>query len=280
MNLDSKLETLRDYISKLGCAAVSFSGGVDSTFLLAVAHEVLGPRVFALTESNPLYPARETSEATAFCKQHSIRQFVVEHDISSWEAMQTNPANRCYLCKTKLFGILRQIADERAVELELIGKGERISFLEGSNASDLLDYRPGHKAVVELGVLSPLEAADLTKDEIRTLSRQMGLLTADKPSFACLATRFPYGQAITPQLLKRVDAAEQLLIEQGLGQLRVRMHEGGTLARIEVAPSRITDLMAYLAGGGSTKLHELGFNHVSIDADGYRTGSMNTGIEQ
>lgn len=279
MDLQEKLEALRAYIKELGCAAVSFSGGVDSTFLLAVAHEVLGKRVIAITESNPLYPARETSGAVDFCKQRGIRQYVVEHDVDSWEALKTNPQNRCYLCKVNLFTILRQIADEHACELGLIKQGERIAYLEGSNASDLLDYRPGHKAVKELGALSPLEVADLTKDEIRALSRKMGLPTADKPSFACLATRFPYGQAITANLLKRLDAAEQLLIDAKLGQMRVRMHEGGTLARVEVTSDRIDDLLAFMRDGGSEKFHELGFDHVSIDVDGYRTGSMNTHLE-
>ena len=278
MKLHEKLKSLQDSLRDLGCAAISFSGGVDSTFLLAVAHEVLGDNVIAITESNPLYPARETASAIAFCKERGIRQFVVEHDVDSWEAMKTNPVNRCYLCKTNLFTILRQIADEQAAKLGIIEPGQRIPYLEGSNASDLLDYRPGHVAVGELGCLSPLEAADLTKDEIRTLSREMGLPTADKPSFACLATRFPYGEPITAQLLERLDAAEQTLIDAGFGQLRVRMHEHGTLARIEVAPERIGELLAYMRQEGSAKFHELGFTHVSVDVDGYRTGSMNAGL--
>lgn len=279
MELHAKLDKLRAIIRNLGCAAVSFSGGVDSTFLLAVAHEELGNNVIAITESNPLYPARETAGATAFCRKRGIRQFVVTHDVDGWEALKDNPQNRCYLCKVNLFTILREIADARAAELGIIAPGQRIPYLEGSNASDLLDYRPGHAAVGELGCLSPLEAASLAKDEIRELSREMGLTTADKPSFACLATRFPYGQPITAQLLERLDAAEQLLIDEGLGQLRVRMHENGTLARIEAAPERIDDLLAYMRAQGSERFHELGFTHVSIDVDGYRTGSMNAGIE-
>ncbi len=278
MQLHDKLDTLRSMIGELDCAAVSFSGGVDSTFLLAVAHEALGGRVIAITESNPLYPARETAGAVAFCKEHGIRQYVVEHDVDGWEALRDNPQNRCYLCKRKLFTMLRQIADKRALELGFIEAGQRITYLEGSNASDLLDYRPGHKAVKELGALSPLEAAGLTKDEIRTLSREMGLPTADKPSFACLATRFPYGEPITAELLKRVDAAEQLLIDEGFGQLRVRMHDHGNMARVEVAPQRIVQLLDFMTREGSERFHALGFSHVSIDVDGYRTGSMNAGL--
>lgn len=276
--LHDKLDALRNSIRQLGCAAVSFSGGVDSTFLLAIAHEELGKRAFAITESNPLYPARETSEAVDFCKERSIRQYVIEHDIDSWEALRDNPKNRCYLCKRKFFTLLRQIADERALELGLIEPGEHIAYLEGSNASDLLDYRPGHKAVKELGALSPLEAAGLVKDEIRILSRQMGIPTADKPSFACLATRFPYGEPITAELLERLDAAEQLLIDEGFGQLRVRMHDHGNMARVEVAPQRIAQLLDFMTREGSERFHALGFAHVSIDVDGYRTGSMNVGL--
>ena len=276
--LHDKLDALRNSIRQLGCAAVSFSGGVDSTFLLAIAHEELGERAFAITESNPLYPARETSEAVDFCKERGIRQYVVEHDIDSWEALRDNPKNRCYLCKRKLFTLLRQIADERALELGLIDPGQHIAYLEGSNASDLLDYRPGHKAVKELGALSPLETAGLAKDEIRTLSREMGLPTADKPSFACLATRFPYGEPITAELLERLDAAEQLLTDEGFGQLRVRMHDHGNMARVEVAPQRIVQLLDFMTREGSERFHALGFAHVSIDVDGYRTGSMNAGL--
>lgn len=276
--LHDKLEVLRTSIRELGCAAVSFSGGVDSTFLLAVAHEELHERVFAVTESNPLYPARETAEAVAFCKERAIHQLVVEHDIDGWDAMRNNPQDRCYLCKAKLFTMLRDIADKHALELGMIEPGQRIPYLEGSNASDLLDYRPGHKAVKELKVESPLEAAGLTKDEIRALSREMGLPTADKPSFACLATRFPYGEPITAPLLERLDAAEQLLIDKGFGQLRVRMHDHGGMARIEVAPQRITQLLDYMTREGGKRFHELGFSHVSIDVDGYRTGSMNAGL--
>ena len=276
--LHNKLDMLRSAIRELGCAAVSFSGGVDSTFLLAVAHEVLGDHIIAITESDPLYPARETSEAVDFCKERGIHQYVVEHDIDSWEALRDNPKNRCYLCKHKLFTLLRQIADERALELGLIEPGERIPYLEGSNASDLLDYRPGHKAVKKLGALSPLEAAGLTKDEIRALSREMDLPTADKPSFACLATRFPYGEPITAELLERLDAAEQLLIDEGFGQLRVRMHDHGSMARIEVAPQHIAQLLNFMTREGSERFHALGFSHVSIDVDGYRTGSMNVGL--
>lgn len=271
-----KLAKLRESVRQLGCAAVSFSGGVDSTFLLAVAREELGERVFAMTATSALTPKRETEGAQAFCRSLGVLQVVFHHDFEAVEGLCDNPRNRCYLCKTDLFSRLRQGADQIAWQLGLIQRGQRIAFLEGSNMSDLNDFRPGAQAVSEQGALSPLQDAGLTKDDIRALSRQMGLPTWDKPSFACLASRFEYGQRITPKALKRVEEAESFLMEAGFAQVRVRVHGAdGQLARVETLPEDTDRLFAFMREGGSKTLHRLGFTHVSVDADGYRTGSMN-----
>ena len=259
-----KLDKLRESLRAIGGAVVAFSSGVDSTFLLRVAHEELGDRVIAATARSHSFPQRELDEAAAFCRTEGVRHVVVDSEELDIPGFAENPPDRCYHCKRELFGKLLALARENGLA----------AVLEGSNLDDDGDYRPGRRAIRELGIFSPLHDVGLTKAEIRILSRAMGLSTSDKPPFACLASRFPYGERITVRGLERVEQAEQWLLDAGLGltQLRVRSH--GDLARIEVPPgdiprlaARSTEIAAAFKG--------LGFAYVTLDLLGYRTGSMN-----
>ena len=243
---------------------MAFSSGVDSTFLLRVAHEELGDRVVAATARSHSFPNRELDEATAFCRAEGVRHVVIDSEELDIPGFAENPPDRCYHCKKELFGKLLAFARDNGLA----------AVLEGSNIDDDGDYRPGRRAIRELGILSPLHEAGLTKTEIRALSRKMGLPTSDKPSFACLASRFPYGERITVRGLERVEKAEQWLLDAGWGltQLRVRSH--GDLARIEVPPADIPRLAAR-ASEIAAAFKDLGFAYVTLDLLGYRTGSMN-----
>ena len=264
MTIHAKKDKLTAYLRSLGSLAVAFSAGVDSTFLLKAAHEALGDKVLAVTVRSVFNPEREDREAEAFCAREGIRHITAEVDVLAVPGVAANPPDRCYLCKKALFTRIGEIARENGIE----------SVAEGSNMDDLGDYRPGLAAVAELGVLSPLRTAELYKSEIRALSKEMGLPTWDKPSYACLASRFVYGQTITAEKLAMVDAAEQRLIELGFRQLRVRVH--GDLARIELPPEEIGRLFSQsLAPELEAYLRSLGFRYVTADLRGYRTGSMN-----
>ena len=257
-----KKEALEAILRDLGSVAVAYSSGVDSTFLLKVAHELLGDRAAAITAVSCLIPETEAREAEAFCRREGIRHVILRPNPLAIEGFPNNPPNRCYLCKRAIFSEMRAAA----------AKLDAAELVEGSNLDDLGDYRPGMAAIAELGVRSPLREAGLTKAEIRALSRELGLDTWDKPSFACLASRIPYGETITAEKLVRVERAEERLRSLGLRQLRVRVH--GDLARIEVEPEDFPKLLAS-AGELDRYFRELGFFYATLDLGGYSMGSMN-----
>ena len=258
-----KLQLLQEELRRLGSVVIAFSGGVDSTFLLQVAHLTLGEKALALTARSGVVPQRDLREAEAFCTKYGIRHLYFDFDELAVPGFAENPPDRCYICKKTLFSNFLRIAKEHGAVL-----------CEGSNMDDLGDYRPGLKALAELDVHSPLRVAQLSKAEIRLLSHELQLPTWDKPSFACLASRFVYGERITAEKLAAVDKAEQLLWELGFKQFRVRVH--GNLARIEVLPDELQRALAEpVRSTLHNKLQEHGFDYVTLDLLGYRTGSMN-----
>ena len=243
---------------------VAFSGGVDSTFLLALAHQVLADKVVAVTESSTTYPSREREEAVKFTKERGIEHIIFQADETSIAEFVANASDRCYHCKKSLSKALLKIANERGIS--------HVAY--AANIDDLGDYRPGMDAAREMGIIAPLLDTQICKEEIRFLSKEMGLPTWNKPAMACLASRIPYGEPITTEKLKMVEEAEDFLANQGFSQYRVRHH--GPVARIEVEGLEITKIVEPMLRKSIVhKFRQIGFYHVTIDLEGYVSGSMN-----
>jgi len=267
MKSEEKLKNLKKMISEMERVLIAFSGGVDSTFLLKVCVDVLGrENVIAVTASSPTYEMDET-EAKKIAQFFGVKHVIIHTNEMGNEKFLSNTVERCYFCKKELFSKLKEIAAEHGIK----------HVLDASNADDSLDYRPGMKAARELGIKSPLLEAGITKEEIRKFSKEMGLPTATKPSQACLASRFPYGEKITEEKLKMVAEAEKFLKELGFKIVRVRHH--GNIARIEVDKNEMVRLMEErIRKKIYERLKEIGYTWVCLDLMGYRSGSMNEAI--
>ncbi len=261
--LQDKTTRLQSILSEMGGCVIGFSGGVDSTLLFAVAAEVLGQRALAVTATSETYPERERRAAEELAIRIGGRHRVIVSEELDIPEFKDNPRNRCYYCKHELFSKLRAIADEEGLAC----------VLDGTNIDDRSDHRPGRQAAGEIGVRSPLEEAGFTKQDIRELSRALDLPTWDKPAYACLSSRFPYGTAITRERVGRVGQAEEALLELGFRILRVRYHD--SVARLELGPEEFALASGPLREEVVRIVKGAGFTYVALDLQGYRTGAMN-----
>ncbi|MEF9990574.1 MAG: ATP-dependent sacrificial sulfur transferase LarE [Romboutsia sp.] len=264
VNINYKLETLKARLIELGSIAIAYSGGVDSNFLLKVAHDTLGDKVVAVTIHAMMHSNREIKESIEYANEFNVEHIVVDMDKFEVDEFIKNTPKRCYYCKRVVFTKIKEIAKSRDIKY----------VADGTNLDDLGDYRPGLKALEELDIVSPLKECGLTKKDIRELSQLMNLKTYKKPAFACLATRIPYGTEITNDRLRMIEKSEEYLVELGFKQFRVRIYDN--IARIEIENNEInkcfdTDVLTKI----NNKLKNIGFSYVTLDMAGYKMGSMN-----
>lgn len=261
---NTKLNKLKNILKRMDGVLVAYSGGTDSSFLTKIANEMLGEKALAVIAKSETYPENEYRQAVRFVRKYKIRFMTVDTEELSDRRFASNPPERCYYCKKELFLKLNKLAETKNLRY----------VVDGTNADDTADFRPGRKAALEYGVRSPLHEAGLTKNEIRMLSRKMGLTTWSKPSQACLASRFPYGTPIEKKNMGMVEKAECIFHKMGISQIRVRHH--GDMARIEAVPSDYQKLISVsVRKKVIQKMRDIGYQYIALDLEGYRSGSMN-----
>jgi uncharacterized protein len=262
MDIEEKFKRLKELIRNLKNVAVAFSGGVDSTFLLKVAHMELGDNAIGITVNSMIHPRWEIESAREIARMIGVRHIVLDADVSTNENIMKNPPDRCYHCKLTVFSLIKETAKQYGIE----------NVADGSNADDVGDYRPGMRALKELGILSPLMDVGLKKEEIRRLSKDLGLPTWNKPALACLATRIPYNTRITDKALSMIEEGEDFL--RSLGFIQVRLRHLDNIAKIEVLPEDMPRLLE-LRDTVVERLRSIGYTYITMDLEGYNTGSMN-----
>lgn len=268
-DLASKHAALKEVLNSYDSLAIAFSGGVDSTLLLAVAHEVLGDNIAAVSASVPMTPFEELSWAQDFCREQGLRHIICSVDVFLHEEVKNNAPNRCYVCKKALFSSMKKAAAKAGFTL----------IADGTNCDDLKVYRPGLRALEELSVVSPLQEAGLTKEDIRALSKELGLPTWNKQSNACLATRFPYGTSLEEDRLKQIDAVETRIRNEGFSPVRLRVYD--SLVRIELDPAQMARFCEWeLLPTIKRALHDMGIVYVTLDLEGFKSGSMDLGLSE